>query len=63
MDQPLKLLLTALSLLLIGVALPFMMILDLLESTFLLNALAFASSNVGLVIGFVGLAQYVRARR
>ena len=60
---PPKLILTALALLIIGVILPFMMILGLLQSTLLLNFVAAASSTAGFLAGFVGIAKYVGSRR
>lgn len=48
------------ALLLLGVLLPLLMVLRLLESTFPLNFLAFASSLGGLIIGFSGVVQYIR---
>lgn len=41
-----------------GAALPFMMVIKLLESTFLLNILAYACTVSGLVVGFTGIAYY-----
>ena len=63
MDQPLKLILIGLGMLLLGVILPFMIILELLESTLFLNFLTITSSTGGLIIGFMGIALHVRARR
>lgn len=48
------------ALLLVGVLLPLLMVLRLLESTFPLNFLAFVSSLGGLIIGFSGIVQYIR---
>jgi hypothetical protein len=63
MMSPTKLILAALALLLIGVALPFLMVLEVLTSTLPLNFIAAASSTTGFVLGIVGLAQYVAGRR
>jgi len=63
MEHSPKLILIGLGLLILGVILPFMMVLELLESTLFLNFLAATSSIAGLLTGFVGIAQYVRARR
>lgn len=62
MASPLKLMTIGLFLLLIGVFLPFLMVLKLVESTFPLNFLAYASSISGLIVGFTGIAQYIRPR-
>jgi len=54
----LKLIIVGFVLLLVGVVLPFLMVLGLVESTLLLNFLAYGSSTTGLILGFVGIAQY-----
>jgi hypothetical protein len=46
-----------------GFALPFLMIIQLLEPTFLLILLAYLSSVGGLVIGVIGSALYIRERQ
>ena len=46
-----------------GFALPFLMISQLLEPTFLLILLAYLSSVGGLVIGVIGSALYIRERQ
>ncbi|MGQ9478359.1 MAG: hypothetical protein ACUVRH_07755 [Candidatus Bipolaricaulia bacterium] len=48
------------ALLLVGVLLPLLMVIRLLESTFLLNFLAYSASLSGLIIGFSGVVQYIR---
>lgn len=58
-----KLIIAALVLLLIGVILPFLMVLELLESTLPLNFVAALSSTMGIIIGFIGIAQYMRGRK
>ena len=63
METGLKLIFVALGMLLIGVALPFMMVLELLESTLFLSFLSHGCSTLGLVLGFVGMAQYMAKRR
>ena len=62
MQNPLRLIIAALVLLLLGVLLPTLMVLQLVESTLLLNFLSYGSSTAGLVLGFVGIAQYTRRR-
>jgi len=62
MQNPLRLIIAALVLLLLGVLLPTLMVLQLVESTLLLNFLSYGSSTVGLILGFVGIAQYMRRR-
>ena len=63
MGNPLRLIIAALVLLLVGVVLPFLMVLELLESTLPLNFVAALSSTMGIIIGFIGIAQYMRARK
>ena len=58
-----KLIIVGFVLLLVGVVLPFLMVLGLVESTLLLNFLAYGSSTTGLILGFIGVAQYTRGRR
>jgi hypothetical protein len=62
-ENALKLIIAALVLLLIGVILPFWMVLEPLESTLVLNFVAALSSTMGIIIGFVGIAQYMRGRK
>lgn len=52
----------AFGLLVIGIVLPFLMVIGLIESTLLLNFLAVASSIAGLTLGFLGVTQYFRRR-
>ncbi len=49
--------------LLMGVILPFLMVIRVIESTFFLNFLAFTLSVSGLLIGIVGIAMYAAAQR
>ena len=63
MDSPVKLIIIATVLLIIGVVLPFMMVLELLEKMLVLSAVSFVCSTAGLIMGFIGIAQYTRARR
>lgn len=63
MENPLRLIAIAFGLLIIGVVLPFLMIINLLESTFFLNLVAVASSIGGLTVGFLGITQYFRSRK
>ena len=62
MDTGLKLISVALGMLLIGVALPFLMVLGMLTSTLPLNFIAAGCSTIGLLIGVVGIAQYMAKR-
>jgi len=58
-----KLMVIGFGLLLIGVLLPFLMVLRLIEPSFPLSFLAYACSLTGLVFGLLGAFQYVRLRR
>jgi len=62
MEHPIRLILIAFGLLIAGVILPFLMVLNLIESTLPLNLLAVTSSVAGLTTGFMGITQ-LRARR
>lgn len=48
---------------LLGVVLPFFMVIKILESTFFLNFFSFGASIVGLFLGMVGVAGIFRSRR
>jgi hypothetical protein len=62
MENPLRLVVIGFGLLIVGVVLPFLMVLKLVESTLFLNFLAVASSVAGLTTGFMGITQ-LRSRR
>jgi hypothetical protein len=62
MENPLRLVVIGFGLLIIGVVLPFLMVLKLVESTLFSNFLAVASSVAGLTTGFMGITQ-LRSRR
>ena len=61
--QPWTLILIGFLLSILGSALPFLMILHLIPSTFFLNFLAFGCMIAGLSLGIVGTATYMRERR
>jgi hypothetical protein len=63
MKEPRKLMAIGVGLMIVGVALPFLMVIQLLESTLFLSFLAHGCSMVGLITGFVGVAQYFRSRK
>jgi hypothetical protein len=58
-----KLILWGLGGVLVGVALPFLMVLDYIEPTFLLGFVSFAASVGGLTLGMIGSAMYARGRQ
>jgi hypothetical protein len=57
--QSYRLFIIAVILLVIGAALPFLMAIRVLESTFFLNFLSYVASVTGLFLGFIGIAMYV----
>lgn len=63
LSSPLRLIAGGCILLMLGMLLPFLMVLRLWEPTFLLSFLSYASSLVGLIVGLWGIAQYSYARR
>jgi uncharacterized membrane protein len=58
-----KIILLGFILVLLGVLGPLLMVLHVVESTFLFNFLSFGASVVGLVLGIVGAAWYAIAHR
>jgi hypothetical protein len=58
--QPLRLILIGFVLVTAGMVLPFLMVMQILESTFFLNFFSFAASVSGLFLGIIGGAMYVR---
>jgi hypothetical protein len=63
MEEPRKLLVIGVGLMVVGVVLPFLMVIRLLESTLFLNFLAHGCSMAGLITGFLGVAGYFRSRK
>ncbi len=50
-------------LLVLGVVGPMLMVIGLLESTFLLNGASFVASSIGLFLGMLGVAMHSGRRR
>mgnify|MGYP001258241075 FL=1 len=50
-------------LLLMGVVIPFMMIMEVIKTTFFLSFLSFFLSLVGVIVGIVGSLSYAREKR
>ena len=46
-----------------GIVLPFLMVIHVLESTFMLNFFAWGASVAGLAFGTIGFALYARIRK
>ncbi len=61
--QPWQLILIGFLLSVLGVVLPFLMVVQAVPSTFFLNFFSFIASLVGLILGITGAALYVRRRR
>jgi hypothetical protein len=60
---PLKIILIGFALVILGVVLPFLMVLHVLKSTFFLNFLSYTASTAGLILGVIGAAMNVRLKR
>jgi hypothetical protein len=56
LEHPERLLLIAIILLLFGCIMPFLMVTQVVESTFFLNFLSFTASVGGLFLGIIGVA-------
>lgn len=50
-------------LMLLGIILPFLILIKVLESTFFLNFFAYGASVSGLFLGVIGVATWVRTRK
>jgi hypothetical protein len=62
MNSPRLLLVLGVALMLLGIVLPFLILIKVLESTFFLNFLAWGVSVAGLAFGTVGFALWSRGR-
>ncbi len=63
MKNPRILLSLGVILLLLGVILPFLMVIQVLESTFFLNFFSWGASVTGLSLGTIGFAMYSKTRK
>ena len=63
MNSPRFLLSLGVFLMLLGIVLPFLMVIQMLESTFFLNFFAWGASVAGLAFGTIGFAMWSRGRR
>jgi hypothetical protein len=61
--HPKRTILLGFFLVLAGAVLPFLMVIQVLESTFFLNFFSFGATMAGLLLGMVGAATYVRLRK
>jgi hypothetical protein len=63
MEKSTRFMITGLILLIVGVVLPFSMVLGLITPTYFLSFLSYSSSTAGLITGFIGIAQHMGARK
>ena len=63
MTNPRFLLSLGVILMLLGVILPFLMVIHVLESTFFLNFFSWGASVAGLSFGTIGFAMYAKVRK
>ena len=61
--RPWTMILAGLVLSLLGVALPLLMVMQILQSTYALNFASFTASVLGLMLGITGAARYVGGHR
>jgi len=61
--NPITLMIVGFVLMLIGVILPLLMVVKVLESTFFLNFFSYTSSLLGMILGIIGTAFYAAGRR
>jgi hypothetical protein len=62
-EHPKRLITIGAILVIFGFVAPFMMVLGYLQSTFFLNLVSYGASVVGLFLGMLGAALYVRTQR
>ena len=63
MNNPRLLLSLGLILMLLGVTLPLLMVMRMLESTFFLNFVSWGASISGFFLGFIGVATWTKMRK
>ena len=63
MNSPRLLLSLGLILMLLGIILPFLMVIHVLDSTFFLNFFSWGASVAGLAFGTIGFATWSRAKK
>ena len=61
--HPLKIIALGFVLVLLGFAVPLLMVLQVIEASFVLSFLSHAASVTGVILGLVGSASYVRLGR
>ncbi len=60
---PKRLLLLAFLFLLLGVVIPFLMVMEVIKSTYFLNFFSFFISLAGMIVGIIGASFFVRFNR
>ncbi len=63
MRNPKTLMIVGTLLMVLGVILPLLMVIKMIESTFLLSFISYAASLAGMVMAFVGMFTYITFRR
>jgi hypothetical protein len=63
LDHPSRLLWIAAGLMGLGVVLPFLMVLSIIESTFFLNFLSYTAQTLGFILGLIGVAFWRRKEK
>jgi hypothetical protein len=63
MNSPRFLLSLGVILMVLGIVLPFLMVINVLESTFFLNFFSWGASVAGLALGTIGFAMWSRGKR
>jgi len=63
MNSPRLLLSLGIVLMLLGIILPFLMVIHILPSSFILNFFSWGASVVGLALGMIGVATSVRTNK
>jgi len=61
--RPVYIILLGFLLSLLGVALPFLMVINRLPSTFFLNFFSYTASVCGLILGIIGASLYIQKNR
>jgi len=61
--QPWKIIVIGFVLVLFGAVAPFLMVIQVVKSSLILNFLSYGASMVGLFLGLIGAALYVRINR
>jgi membrane associated rhomboid family serine protease len=63
LDSPLGVIFIGFILVLLGVLLPFLMVIGILESGFFLSFISYFASLIGMIVGLLGAAMFVKERR